>query len=172
MNGTIKNFTNAAMTSKQLRISSTTSVFPDYYIIEFQPTTKTIAFKYEGTDKENNPTSGTYQEIKLEGGCKKENINFAFATGATVSILRMNTGFRQIKPNELFTFSLTSGATAEREFHEEIPINVCLDETCSKEFFKWVIDTRSQGIFTSKCLFYSEEDSLKCKTRENKTGEN
>jgi prepilin-type N-terminal cleavage/methylation domain-containing protein len=41
MNASIKNFTNAAMTSKQLKLNSTDKVFPDYYFIEFQPSTST-----------------------------------------------------------------------------------------------------------------------------------
>jgi hypothetical protein len=77
----------------------------------------------------------------------------------------MNSGFRQLKPDELLSFSFLSG-NVERMFVAEIPVNVCLDETCSKEFFKWVIDTRSQGIFTKKCFFYSENNPLKCETRE------
>jgi hypothetical protein len=80
----------------------------------------------------------------------------------------MNSGFRQLKPDELFTFSFLSGANQTRNFTGEFQVNVCLDETCSKEFFKWVIDTRSQGIFTKKCLFYYEDKEKihECKTRE------
>jgi Tfp pilus assembly protein PilE len=40
MNASIKTFTNAAMTSKQLR-SGNIATFPDYYSITFQPATPT-----------------------------------------------------------------------------------------------------------------------------------
>jgi hypothetical protein len=98
--------------------------------------------------------------------CKKEKIEFTFASGSVTNTVtvRMNSGFRQLKPNELFTFSLFSGT--QRAFTGEIAVDVYLDDTYTKEFFKWIVDTRSQGIFTRKCLFYSETDPQKCETRE------
>jgi Tfp pilus assembly protein PilE len=44
IDGKIKNFANAALTSKQIRIG-TEKVFPDYYLIEFQTGSQTIVFK-------------------------------------------------------------------------------------------------------------------------------
>jgi type II secretory pathway pseudopilin PulG len=59
MNANIKNFTNAAMTSKQLK-----ATFPDYYLIEFQPSTPTSS----GTITLSYQTGNTpeiYQTIDL-----------------------------------------------------------------------------------------------------------
>jgi len=39
MNVNLKHFTNAAMTNRKLIISSTGSVFPDHYLIRFEPAT-------------------------------------------------------------------------------------------------------------------------------------
>ena len=64
INATIKNFTNAAMTSKQLKFNNTDGIFPDYYIIEFDPTDDSVTFKYE---IDNPATSGIYQRIELNG---------------------------------------------------------------------------------------------------------
>ena len=162
----IKNFANAAMTSKKLRINEALSIFPDYYFINFRPATQTITFEYEGKSQLGTYETWVYQTIKLNE-CRKEKIELDFATGTDIGILKMNSGFRQIKPDELFTFSFMSGGVSgERFFVAEIPINVCLDLHCSKEFFKRIIDTRAQAIFTRKCHFYSTEDTFKCETRE------
>ena len=47
MDANIKNFVNAAMTSKKLTINNTT-LFPDYYFIKFRPASGSITFEYEG----------------------------------------------------------------------------------------------------------------------------
>ncbi|MDR2190941.1 MAG: hypothetical protein LBP53_07405 [Candidatus Peribacteria bacterium] len=80
----------------------------------------------------------------------------------------MNRGFRQIQPSELFTFSLDNNT----KFIGEIVMNVCLgDDGCSpsyasKAFVKRKVDSRSQGIYLKKCLFYTETDANKCEQRE------
>jgi prepilin-type N-terminal cleavage/methylation domain-containing protein len=160
INGKLKNFTNAAMTSKKLQ-TPPTEVFPEYYIIEFTGT-HTILLKYE-----TSTTSGTYQKILLSGGCREGETNFVFSGTLPFSQIRMNKGFRQIKSNELFTFSLVGGATPSL-FTGEVQGNFCLDETCAREFVKRKIDTRAQGIFTERCLFY-HDDRNTCSQRE---GEN
>jgi hypothetical protein len=81
----------------------------------------------------------------------------------------MNKGFRQIKPNEVSTFSLNNNKAM---FTWEVIVNVCLaDDGClssspSREFFKRIGDSRSQGIYLKKCLFYTETDRNKCEKRE------
>jgi hypothetical protein len=85
----------------------------------------------------------------------------------------MNKGFRQIQPNELSTFFINSGNSASNQtITGEVVINVCLsDDGCTnsplREFSKWFVDQRSQGIYLKKCLFYQETNRNICETREN-----
>ena len=168
--GDIKNFTNAAMTSKMLRIWGE-KIFPNYYTIEFIPSPDGI----DGEDKillkyyETEASSGIYKEISLLH-CKERDISFKFGPNPELptinfSGVQMNKGFRQINPAELFTFSLTPNHTTP-VFTGEIFFNLCLDTTCSREFTKRYIDTRSQGIFPKRCLFYDENNRNKCDRRE------
>ena len=186
MNVNLKHFTNAAMTNRKLIISSTGSVFPDHYLIRFEPATFSPLWVNISSGKiilEYGILTKTwvdifdYQTINLNS-CKKENIRFDFASGTVAQgiipgTLRMNKGFRQLKPDELSTFSYQSSGSNTPIFVAEIQVNACLsdeacclDGTCAKEFFKRTIDSRAQGIFTTKCKFYSQADPFKCETRE------
>jgi prepilin-type N-terminal cleavage/methylation domain-containing protein len=165
INGKVKNFTNSALTSKQLRIG-TEQRFPDYYLINFQTGAGNIVFKYITGTAET-----IYETLSLSTGCTKERISFEFNSSTNISLVKMNKGFRQIKPNEVSTFLLNDSFTDTNHvtFTGEVTINVCLPDTgCSpsREFFKWIIDSRSQGIYLKKCLFYKETDRNKCETRE------
>jgi prepilin-type N-terminal cleavage/methylation domain-containing protein len=103
INGKVKNFTNAALTSKQLRIG-TDKRFPDYYLIKFNTGAGNIEFIIEQLDD----TKKTYETLSLATGCTKERISFKFNSLTTLSLIKMNKGFRQIKPNEVSTFSLNN----------------------------------------------------------------
>ena len=83
-----------------------------------------------------------------------------------VSEVIINRGFRQVRPAELSTFTLNG---EEHIFTGIVQFNICLDENCTaeKEFEQRRIDTRSQAIFTKRCVFYKVENSDLCETREN-----
>lgn len=163
IDGKIKNFTNAAFTSKQIK-TWTQNIFPDYYLIEFQPQNQQIVFKA----KTWNNTAFIYETWSLATGCVKERVSFQFNVWTSLSGLTMNRGFRQIKPWEHHTFYLNE----DGKFTGEVILDVCLaDEGCwsvnpSKEFVKRIIDSRSQGIYLKRCLFYKETDRNTCETRE------
>jgi len=162
INGDIKNFTNAALTSKMLSIGGN-KIFPNYYIIEFispaaPDAEHKILLKYEAESY-----SGIYKEISLSY-CKEKDVSFRFGNVLSFSKLKMNKGFRQVDPSELFTFSLFPNVPPV--FTGAVQFNLCLDTTCSREFARRIIDTRSQGIFPKKCLFYCENNRNKCRVRE------
>ncbi|MDR0369627.1 MAG: prepilin-type N-terminal cleavage/methylation domain-containing protein [Candidatus Peribacteria bacterium] len=104
IDGKIKVFMNAALTSKKLTISENNTyigVFPDYYIIEFAKNSNKIIFKYEGAES----GTGIYQEIPLSGFCK-DKIALMMTGSFPFTTVKMNKGFQQITHSELKTFSL------------------------------------------------------------------
>jgi prepilin-type N-terminal cleavage/methylation domain-containing protein len=126
IDGKIKVFMNAALTSKKLTMKESsgtyTGVFPDYYIIEFSKDSNKITFKYE-----DKFTSGTYDEILLSGFCK-DHILLTLTGTLPFTSVKMNRGFQQIKSNELQSFSLHSGSninTTSDIYTGAIQVNLC-----------------------------------------------
>ena len=122
INGKIKNFMNAALTSKRLLITDASNnvigVFPDYYSIEFQKNPDKIIFKYEKSDG----STGTYDTITLSGYCR-DNIFLALTGTLPFSEVRMNRGFQQIKANDPRSFALITGT--ENLYTGAIQVNLC-----------------------------------------------
>lgn len=164
IDGKIKNFMNAALTSKKLTVKKNnvyTGVFPDYYIIEFSKNLNKITFKYEGIES----WAGTYEEVLLSGFCK-DKVNLVMTGSLPFSTVKMNRGFQQITSNELKTFSLLPIPSTWPIFTGAIQVNLCYENTCYKELNKRIFNTKAQGVSSKKCQFYQTKNSNLCETRE------
>lgn len=159
IDGQMRNFTNAAMMGKKLQINRWNgvwmSVFPDYYIINFDTWNETINFRWGMIDGD----SGDYISANLATQCPQKSVKLSM-TGAILSQwiknIVMTKWFREIKPWELsvFYFSWSNAFTGEVKF------NMCTTAVwtdCPKEFARWIIDKRVQGIFAQKCLYYTDD---------------
>jgi hypothetical protein len=74
----------------------------------------------------------------------------------------MNKGFRQVEPQEITTFSIDTTVGA---FTGSVQFNICVENSCTKELGRWIIDARSQTISPITCRFYSETNSNLCEVR-------
>jgi hypothetical protein len=72
----------------------------------------------------------------------------------------MNKSFRQIKPQEICTFSL--GDCQKSFFTGWVQFNICMEDSCPKEYGAWMIDARAQTVSPVTCRFYDLENQNQC----------
>ncbi|MDR3168632.1 MAG: hypothetical protein LBU27_02535 [Candidatus Peribacteria bacterium] len=115
-----------------------------------------VKFAYSGA------SAGVYKMIDLSEFCNQKEVSLAM-TGKSASLqsgVIMNKSFRQIKPQEICMFSL--GGCQNANFTGRIQFNICINDSCPREYGAWVIDARSQTVSPVTCRFYKEGDSNKC----------
>lgn len=171
----ISNFLFYALTSKDLKISDSQSESPDYYIIQFtgwnntfctsEDACDTIDFTYATWDSNNIKT---YKEINSSDTCRhqsKQPIKF-YWNWSNITYIIMNKWFSATKEKEKVFYLLSWNA--EQLLSWEIVTALCLNKECSnpKEIWKFVIDARSQTIYTRNCKYYQDNEPTKCKKRE------
>lgn len=168
LNGELQWFMRAAFTSKQLRVGNT-EVFPNYYNIEFRvwEGENKIRFLYSTGAIKSIGTE--YKSISLNDYCKQKEVSLLL-TGVIPPLwwdsgkmlIIMNKGFRQVEPQEITTFSIDTTVGA---FTGSVQFNICVENSCTKELGRWIIDARSQTISPITCRFYSETNSNLCEVR-------
>lgn len=170
----INNFLFYTLTSKNLRLSESEVISPEYYIVEFtwwdsnycsnEHMCDKINLSYSTEDTPENMT--IYKTLKISSTCQqtKQPIKF-FRSWLNVNYIIMNKWFspKSITNKEVFYLSWN-----EKKLVWDIIIWLCLNSECSspKEISKFVADARSQTISSKNCKYYDKDDPTKCKTRE------
>lgn len=167
----MNNFIFYALTSKNLRISDTETVSPDFYYISIEddPTISGVKSNIRLGYTTNNPANSpsditTFKTLNTSDTCRQNsNMNFTRTWSNGMQFITMNKWFSRIKVNNTNVFYINWN-----HLTGDIIINLCLDKNCitQKETSKWVVDWRSQTISLKNCRFYQIEDSTKCNERE------
>lgn len=177
------NFVFYTLTSKNLRISSSETVSPDFYTIQlawwaWTPTNNCInrenrcdkiIFWYADAANEENITE--YSTISSQTSCRWNKCDLGYyRTWWNFQYIKMNKWFlpRSVTDRKIFylkePWDINDDST--KKLYWEIIITLCLNDDCSnpKEIWKWVADARSQTIALKYCKFYNDDNS--CKERE------
>lgn len=177
----ITNYVFYTLTSKNLRLSETEVVSPDYYIIKLDWWTRTptnnctsrteycdkIVFSYASADDENNIIE--YSTISSQNSCRWNKCDLRYyRSGWDIQYIKMNRWFlpRSVINRKVFYLQEPWNADSNKLTYWEIIISLCLNDDCSnpKEIWKWAADARSQTIALKNCKFYNDDNS--CKERE------
>ena len=139
-----------------------------------------INLKYKNEDSEWN-----YKVLNASNTCKQYQSRIRFmrkvegssvggAIGhgypSNIAYININKWFTQWWLNDTRVFYMENADdTNKKPLIWNIIIVICLDSDCKsiKEIWKYDIDWRTQTISLNKCVFYEEDDSNKCMTREN-----
>lgn len=172
----INNFVFHTLTSKNLKLSESESIFPNYYIIEFtwwndsycsssgQMCDK-INLSYSTWDEPTN--INIYKTISIPTTCQwnKQPLIF-FRSWSETNYIIMNKWFSPKSINDKNVFYLKSNSSTELIW--DIIIWLCLNSECDspKEIWKFIADARSQTVSLTTCKFYDNDNPTKCKTRE------
>lgn len=171
----ISNYVFYTLTSKRLRLSSTETISPNYYIIQFSWSDNGICSSWHECNKiifsystwENPTEIKDYKTIDITNTCRqnRQYLKFYWSWTKTEYIV-MNKWFspKSINDQEVFYLQWSDW----RKLSWDIIVWLCLDgDKCSnpKQIWKFVADARPQTISLKNCRFY-DDDPTKCKERE------
>lgn len=173
----MNNFIFYALTSKNLRISNSQTISPDFYYIsiETNPVYNNIKSNIVlGYSTWNNSVSNTgdikiFKTLNPSDTCHQNiKMNFVRTWSNEMEFITMNKWFSPVKVNNSNVFYIKWWQN-EQLLIWDIIIYLCLDNNCNtqKETVKWVVDWRTQTISLKNCRFYQIDDSTKCNEREN-----
>ena len=172
----ISNYVFYTLTSKRLRLSSTETISPNYYIIQFSWSDNGICSSWHECNKiifsystwENPTEIKDYKTIDITNTCRqnRQYLKFYWSWTKTEYIV-MNKWFspKSINDQEVFYLQWSDW----RKLSWDIIVWLCLDgDKCSnpKQIWKFVADARPQTITLKNCRFYEVDDGTKCKERE------
>jgi competence protein ComGC len=182
----INNFVFYALTSKNLRLNSSTTTSPEYYIIQltwssiaWQNCTKTnfesnwticdeIVLSYDSWDNQIR----TYSSLSVWNTCRGNNSHIWYFwswSNSNIKYVKMNKWFSITTddPHEkrVFGVEYTNGT---KGLLWDIIVVLCLNSDCKdpRQISKFAIDWRSETITAKNCKFYQSDDPNKCKERE------
>lgn len=170
----INNFVFYTLTSKNLRLSNSETVSPEYYILWFSWWTTTYCSSGNMCDKIDFLYSSdlseikTYKTLTISSIChwNKQPLKFYWSWWNTDYVI-MNKWFAQKSESnkEVFYVRKNNGS---KSMVWDIIVWLCLNTDCTnpKQIWKFVADARSQTIALKTCRFYQSEDPTKCKERE------
>ena len=195
--GEINNYVFYALTSKNLKISESEVLSPDFYLIQLSWLNqevnypgctrknytdkenpilcKNLVFSYASWDKTNIIP---YKTLTVSNTCHQSNPNLWFirswGNSWEISYINMNKWFSPISNGDKRIFYMQD-AWGNTESYKHIIwsiiIILCFNDECKnnerKEIAKRDVDWRTQTISLNKCKFYDNENPSKCKEREN-----
>lgn len=174
----INNFLFYTLTSKNLKISDSETISPNYYIVELtwwetnsncssSNLCKEINLSYSTWE---NPIDITpYKTLNISNTCQQNNQPLRFyRSWFDTTYVIMNKWFSPKSISDKNVFYLKNNTNNNISLLWNIIVWLCINSECSnpKEIWKFVADARSQTISFRYCKFYDNDNPSKCKTRE------